>query len=61
MTKQVQIDEVLSKELIAEHDEHIRAYLLQEGIPPNPSNLGATSLSERMVKELLVELADSVG
>ncbi|GAC1365106.1 MAG: hypothetical protein NVSMB42_24970 [Herpetosiphon sp.] len=47
--------------MIAEHNEHIRAYLLQEGIPPNPSNLGATSLSERMVKELLVELADSVG
>jgi len=57
---QVRIDEVLTLELIARHADHIRDFLELEGVAPAPE-LGATLLTERMLKELLEELAEEDG
>jgi hypothetical protein len=53
----VRLDEVLTPELLQAHDEHIRAYLLLEGIDFDPNDPGAARLSQRKCKELLEELA----
>ena len=58
MTLRIRIDEVLTAELIARHADHIRDFLLLEGITPNPHGLAATDLTERQIKELLEELAE---
>ncbi|HEY0606484.1 MAG TPA: hypothetical protein VGD58_26405 [Herpetosiphonaceae bacterium] len=42
------------------HREHIIAFLEQEGIPVHADDLGATTISERQVKELLEELAEGI-
>lgn len=57
MAIKVRIDEVLTGELIAANEGHIRDFLEQEGIGVNPDGVGATEVSERQVKELLAELA----
>lgn len=57
MTLRVRLAEVLTPELIAMHDQHIRDFLAMEGIPADPRDLGATEVSERQIKELLEELA----
>jgi hypothetical protein len=56
----VRLDDVLSPELMATHQEHIRDFLLQEGITPDPDNLGATVVTERQLKELMAELATGI-
>ena len=53
----VRLDEVLSPTILQESQEHIRDFLLQEGIAPNAEELGATEVSERQIKELMTELA----
>jgi|GEM_PF-1179944 len=60
MMVKVRLDEVLSPHLLKKHHEHIGDFLLQEGIAPDPADLGATMLTERKVKELLAELADDL-
>jgi hypothetical protein len=40
--------------------EHIRDFLLQEGITPDPDDLAQTELTERQCKELLEELAENI-
>ena len=57
MQLNVRLDEVLSPDLLAANDEHIQDYLLQEGIMPDPDQLGATVVTERQLKELMAELA----
>lgn len=57
MAIKIRIGEVLTPELIAENQEHIRDFLAQEGITAHPDDLAATEMSERQVKELLAELA----
>ena len=57
MALRVRLGEVLSPDLILTNREHIEDFLLQEGITPDPDDLGATEVSERQVKELLAELA----
>jgi hypothetical protein len=57
MALQVKIAEVLTPELIERHRDHIVDFLHLEGVTPDPSDLGATVLSERLIKELLEELA----
>lgn len=52
----VRIDEILTPELLALHDAHIRDFLAMEGITASEP-LGATLLSDRLIKELLEELA----
>jgi hypothetical protein len=61
MTLRVRLDEVLSTDLLAAHAEHIRNFLLMEGVTPNPDDLGATVVTERQVKELMAELAHDLG
>ena len=51
------LGEVLTPELLAKHDEHIRNFLLFENILFDPQRLAATSMTERQIKELLEELA----
>ena len=60
MVLRVRLDDVLSPELMATHQEHIRDFLLQEGITPDPDNLGATVVTERQLKELMAELATGI-
>jgi hypothetical protein len=60
MVLRVRLDEVLSPELLATHEEHIRDFLLQEGIAPDPGDLGATVVTERQLKELMAELATGI-
>lgn len=60
MVMRVRLDDVLSPELMATHQEHIRDFLLQEGITPDPDNLGATVVTERQLKELMAELATGI-
>lgn len=57
MIQKLRLDEVLSPDLLATNRDHIRDFLLQEGITPHPADLGATVVSERQVKELMAELA----
>lgn len=52
----VQLNEILTPELLTEYAQHIRDFLLLEGIKPAPE-LGETLLSERLIKELIEELA----
>ena len=58
MSLTMPLNEVLPPELIERHAEHIRDFLLMEGVEPDPADLGATRLSERKLKELLAELAE---
>ncbi len=60
MVLRVRLDEVLSPQLMATHQEHIRDFLLQEGIAPDPDDLGATVVTERQLKELMAELATGI-
>ena len=57
MLHKVRLGDVLSPSLIDANHEHIRDFLLQEGIALDPEQLAATEVSERQVKELLAELA----
>ena len=57
MALTIQLGEVLSPDMIDTHQEHIRDFLTQEGIPPAPDDLGATEMTERQLKELVAELA----
>ncbi len=58
MSLKLRIVDVLSPDLLAVHQDHIRDFLLQEGITPDPDELGATRLNERQLKEMLAELAE---
>lgn len=58
MQTQVRLDEVLTPALLARHRQHILDFLALEGIDADPDELGATTLGERTIKELLEELAD---
>lgn len=58
MQLRIRIKEVLTPELIQAHSEHIRDFLVLEGVKPNPEDLAATELTERQIKELLEELAE---
>ncbi len=60
MVLKVRLNEVLSPELMVTHQEHIRDFLLQEGITPDPDDLGATVVTERQLKELMAELATGI-
>ena len=60
MVVRVRLEEVLSPEIMATKDEHIRDFLLQEGVSPDPHALGQTEVTERQLKELLAELADDL-
>ncbi len=53
----VRLDEVLSSQLLTENADHIRDFLLMEGVTPDPDDLGATVVTERQLKELMAELA----
>lgn len=57
MAVNIRLGEVLTNELIAANEEHIRDFMEQEGIAADPDDLAATPMSERNVKELLAELA----
>ena len=57
MVVKVTLDEVLSRDLIVAHRDHITDFFLQEGIRPDPDDLGKTQVTERQLKELLAELA----
>jgi len=52
----VRLDEILTADLLALHEAHIRDFLALEWITP-ADPLGATLLSDRLIKELLEELA----
>ncbi|MFM2032581.1 MAG: hypothetical protein RLZZ297_1346 [Chloroflexota bacterium] len=52
----IRLAEVLTAELIERHQEHIRDYLALEGVSIAPV-LGETLVTERVLKELLEELA----
>lgn len=53
---QVRLSEILTPELLGKHDQHIRDFLAMEGVTP-AIVLGDTLLSDRLIKELLEELA----
>ena len=53
---QVQLDELLTPELLKEYHQHIIDFLEMEGITP-AAELGRTEVSERAAKELLAEMA----
>lgn len=55
---QVSLSEILTPELLAKHEQHIRDFLALEGITP-AAVLGDTRLSDRLIKELLEELASA--
>jgi hypothetical protein len=57
---QVRLGDVLSLEIMATNYEHIRDFVVQEGITPDPDDLSATQVTERQLKELLAELADDL-
>jgi hypothetical protein len=50
------LGEVLTPELLIQHDEHIRNFLIFENIAFDPQRLAATPMTERQIKELLEEL-----
>lgn len=52
----VRLNEILTPELLVQYAQHIRDFLLLEGINP-ALELGDTLLSERLIKELIEELA----
>lgn len=56
----VRLSEVIPPDMMERHRDHIRDFLLQEGISPDPDDLAATEVSERQFKELLGELAENV-
>ena len=56
----VRLDDVIPPAMIEQHRDHIRDFLLQEGIAPHPDDLARTELNERQCKELLEELAEGV-
>lgn len=60
MALTVKLREVIPTPMLEQHHEHIRDFLLQEGIKINEMELGATVVTERQVKELLEELASGV-
>jgi hypothetical protein len=53
---QVRLSEILTPELLLKHEQHIRDFLVMEGVTP-ATPLGDTLLSDRLIKELLEELA----
>ncbi len=55
----VRLNEIIPPELLEPNREHIRDFLLQEGITPDPDDLAQTQLTERQCKELLEELAEN--
>jgi hypothetical protein len=60
MSLTVHLGEIVPLNMVEQHREHIIAFLLQEGIPANTDDLGATEMTERQIKELLGELADDL-
>ena len=52
----VRLSEILTPELLVQHDQHIRDFLAMEGVTP-AAPLGDTLLTDRQIKELLEELA----
>lgn len=54
----VRLGDVLSPELFAKYDEHIRNFLIFGNISFDTNNLSATEMTERQVKELLEEIAE---
>lgn len=54
----VQLAEVIPPAMLEQRRQHIRDFLLQEGIRADPDDLGQTKMTERQVKELLEELAE---
>ncbi len=60
MEKRVPIGEVIPPAMLESNREHIIAFMLQEGIEPDPNDLSATVMGERKIKELLEELADEL-
>ena len=60
MALKVTIEDVLSKDMVEAKQDHIRDFLLQEGITADATDLSRTKLTERQLKELLAELADDV-
>jgi hypothetical protein len=60
MEVRVPIGEVIPPAMLEANREHIVAFMLQEGIEPDPHDLGATVIGERKIKELLEELADEL-
>lgn len=60
MQRTVRLDEVIPPAMLERHREHIRDFVLQEGIAADLDQLGATRLNDRQVKELLEELAEDV-
>ena len=61
MALKLTIEDVLSKEMVEAKQDHIRDFLLQEGITADAADLSRTELTERQLKELLAELADDVS
>lgn len=61
MIRRLRIRELLPDELIEANREHIIDFLLQEGIAPDPKDLGETEVPERELKQLLSEMADDMG
>jgi len=61
MIVKVPLGDVLSMKLLEEHADHIRDFLLQEGVTPDPNDLAQTVVTERQVKELMAELASDIG
>jgi len=59
MLIKVRLSEVLPPAMLAEHREHIVAFLEQEGIAVDADDLGATAMNERQIKELLEEIASA--
>lgn len=59
MLIKVRLSDVLPPSMLAEHREHIVAFLDQEGIPRDEDDLGAAAMSERQIKELLEEIASA--
>lgn len=54
----VRLNEIIPPKLLEPNREHIRDFLLQEGIAPDPDDLAQTELTERQCKQLLEELAE---
>jgi hypothetical protein len=51
------LGEVLTPELLSQHDELIRNFLVFEHIAFDPDNLAGTEITERKIRELLEEIA----
>ncbi len=60
MEVKVPVGEVIPPTMLEANREHIMAFMEQEGIEPDPHDLGATVMGERKIKELLQELADEL-